>query len=81
VVGFKIERITKAGIYPFTFEDGFLKGLQGKVIVTEIGKYCMLGLKTEWQGPDTNIPGLVLSTFVQTVGKLGLEHLIRVSIF
>ncbi len=81
VVGFKIERITKAGIYPFTFENGFLKGLQGKVIVTEIGKYCMLGLKTEWQGPDTGIPGLVLSTFVQTVGKLGLEHLIRVSIF
>ena len=29
VVGFKIPRITKAGVYPFTFEDGFLKGLHG----------------------------------------------------
>ena len=29
VVGFKIPRITKAGHYPFVFEDGFLKNLKG----------------------------------------------------
>lgn len=81
LVGFKIERITKPGIYPFTFEDGFLKGLQGRVIVSEVGKFCLLGLKTDWQGPDSGLPDLMFGTFVQTVGKLGLEHLIRVSIF
>lgn len=81
VVGFKIQRITKAGIYPFTFEDGFLKGLQGRVIVSEVGKFCLMGLKTDWRGPDSGIPDVVFGTFVQTVGKLGLEHLIRVSIF
>jgi hypothetical protein len=81
VVGFKIERIRKAGIYPFTFEDGFLKGLQGRVIVQDVGKFCLLGLKTDWRGPDSKIPDVVFGTFVQTVGKLGLEHLIRVSIF
>lgn len=81
IVGFKIERITKPGIYPFTFEDGFLKGLQGRVIVQNIGKYCLLGLKTDWRGPDSKIPDVVFGTFVQTVGKLGLEHLIRVSLF
>lgn len=80
-VKFKIPRITKEGYYPFTFEDGFLKDLKGTVIVQEVGKFCMLGLKTDWKGPKTKIPNVVFSTFVQTVGKLGLEHLIRVSIF
>lgn len=81
VVGFKIPRITQEGYYPFTFEDGFLKDLKGTVVVQNVGKYCLLGLKSDWKGPDTKIPDLVFSTFVQTVGKLGLEHLIRVSIF
>ncbi len=81
LVGFKIERITKPGIYPFTFEEGFLKDLQGKIVVREVGKFCLLGLKTDWRGPESKIPNVVFSTFVQTVGKLGLEHLIRVSLF
>lgn len=81
VVEFKIPRITKPGHYPFTFEKGFLKDLKGTVIVHEVGKYCLLGLKTDWRGPESKIPNVVFSTFVQTVGKLGLEHLIRVSIF
>lgn len=81
VVGFKIPRITGPGVYPFTFENGFLRGLVGKVVVKEVGKYCLLGLKTDWRGPDSGIPDMVFGTFIQTVGKLGLEHLIRVSIF
>lgn len=81
LVGFKIERITKPGIYPFTFEEGFLKDLQGRIIVRDVGKFCLLGLKTDWRGPESKIPNIVFSTFVQTVGKLGLEHLIRVSLF
>jgi hypothetical protein len=81
IVGFKIERITKEGVYPFTFEEGFLKGLVGKVVVKEVGKFCLMSLKTDWRGPDSKIPDVVFGTFVQTVGKLGLEHLIRVSIF
>lgn len=81
VVGFKIPRITKEGYYPFTFEDGFLKDLKGTVIVQEVGKYCLLGLKADWRGPETTIPNIVFSNFIQTVGELGLEHLIRVSQF
>jgi hypothetical protein len=80
-VRFKIPRITGPGLYPFTFEDGFLKDLRGTVVVRDLGKYCLLALKTDWRGPKTRIPDLVFSTFVQTVGKLGLEHLIRVSLF
>ncbi|MES2525757.1 MAG: hypothetical protein V4598_01665 [Bdellovibrionota bacterium] len=81
VVGFKIPRITKEGHYPFTFDDGFLKDLKGTVIVKEVGKFCMLGLKTDWRGPETKIPNIVFATFVETVAKLGLEHLTRVSLF
>ena len=52
IVGFKIPRITKEGHYPFTFDDGFLKDLKGTVIVKEVGKFCMLGLKADWRGRD-----------------------------
>lgn len=81
IVGFRIPRITGAGHYPFTFDDGFLKDLKGTVIVKEVGKFCLLGLKADWRGPDSKIPDVVFGTFVQTVGKLGLEHLRRVSLF
>ncbi len=81
VLTFKIPRITKAGTYPFTFDHGFLKDLKGKIIVKDVGKFCLLGLKTDWRGPETRIPNLAFSLFIQTVGKLGLEHLIRVSLF
>lgn len=81
VMGFKIPRIKGEGHYPFVFEDGFLKDLKGTVAVKSIGKYCLLSLKTDWRGPETKIPNVVFGTFLQTVGKLGLEHLIRVSLF
>lgn len=81
LLAFKIPRITKEGHYPFTFDNGFLKDLKGTVIVKDVGKFCLMGLKTDWGGPETRIPNLVFETFLQTVGKLGLEHLIRVSIF
>lgn len=81
IVKFKLPRITGEGLYPFTFEDGFLKDLKGTVIVQNLGTHCLLGLRADWVGPETKIPNLIFGTFIQTVGKLGLEHLIRVSLF
>ncbi len=81
IVKFKIPRIKKEGHYPFIFEDGFLKDLKGTVIVKDFKNLCLLGLKADWTGPETVIPNLVFETFLETVGELGLEHLIRVSIF
>lgn len=78
---FKIPRITKEGRYPFTFDHGFLKDLKGTIGVKEVGKFCLLTLKTDWRGPETPIPNMAFSAFIQTVGKMGLEHLIRVSLF
>lgn len=81
VLTFKIPRITKAGKYPFTFDHGFLKNLKGTIAVADIGKFCLLTLKTDWRGTDSRIPNLAFEMFIQTVGKIGLEHLIRVSYF
>lgn len=81
IVSFKIPRITKEGHYPFLFETGFLQGLTGTVVVKEVGKFCLLAVKSDWQGPDSPLPNLIFGTFVQTVGKIGLERLIRMSLF
>ena len=81
VLTFKIPRITKEGHYPFTFDHGFLKDLKGTIAVKEVGKFCLLTMKTDWRGPETKIPNVAFEAFIQTVGKLGLEHLIRVSLF
>jgi hypothetical protein len=80
-VSFKIPRITQEGHYAFLFEHGILKGLVGKIGVKEFNRHCLLSLKSDWRGPDTRIPDFVFSTFLQTVSKMGLEHLIRVSLF
>src|SRR5690606_26116288 len=77
IVSFKIPRITKAGDYKFVFESGFLKDLVGTIIIRDVGKYCLMGLKSDWSGPKTKIPDLVFATFIQTAGKLGLERLMR----
>jgi hypothetical protein len=80
-LSFKLPRITKEGHYSFTFEHGFLKDLKGVISVKDVGKFCLLTMKTDWKGPETPLPNIAFSAFIQTVGKLGLEHLIRVSRF
>ena len=76
---FKMERVTKEGTFPFTFEKGFLSGLIGNVTTQEIEKRCQLTLTSRWQGAKTKIPDIVFSTFVQTLSEMGLNHLIRSS--
>lgn len=78
---FKIPRITTPGDYSFLFEDGIFKGLIGKISIKPLGNRCVYFMKVDWKGPTTRIPDLVVSAFAQTLSKLGLEHLIRVSTF
>jgi hypothetical protein len=80
-LSFKLPRITKEGVYPFVLEHGFLKDLKGTIVVKEVSNFCLLSMKTDWNGPETRIPNLIFESFIQTVGKIGLEHLIRVSMF
>lgn len=81
IMTFKLPRITGVGSYPFIFEHGFLKDLKGTIGVQSIDKFCLLTLKADWQGPDSGLPNLALEMFAQTLSKVGLEHLIRLSLF
>jgi hypothetical protein len=78
-MNFKLPRITKAGLYPFTFDKGFLKDLKGHIHVFEQGKRCLLIITTDFEGPETGINNTILEFFSQAVVKLALENLIRIS--
>ena len=78
-MNFKLPRITKTGIYPFTFDKGFLKDLKGHIHVFDQDKKCLFILTTDFVGPDTGINNIILEFFSQAVVKLALENLIRIS--
>lgn len=77
---FKIPRIKKAGAYPFTFDAGFLKGLEGKIHLKEMkNKRCLFTLTAKWQGAHSGIPALIFEIFSSTLTELGMKHLFRIS--
>ncbi len=79
VLAFTIPRIRGPGTYPFTFPDGIFKDLKGVIHVAAVGARCLYHMQAEWEGAHTGIPSPVVGTFAQTLNKLGLDHLIRVS--
>lgn len=79
IISFKIPRITKAGDYPYQFPHGFLKGLKGTIYVREVKGRCLFVTDAKWLGPDTKYPDIVLSIFSETVSKLGMKRLFRIS--
>lgn len=76
---FKLPRITTTGIYPFTFEIGILKGLQGKIYASNYADRCLFYSTAEWTGPDTGFPNIIFELFSQTLSKLSMEILFRIS--
>lgn len=79
VLSFRIPRITQAGTTNFSFPDGIFAGLMGTIFVAPIGNRCVYMLRADWRGKHTGMPNIVVSTFAQTIIKMGLEHLIRIS--
>jgi hypothetical protein len=78
-MNFKLPRITKVGIYSFTFDKGFLKNLKGQIHVFEETERCLFILTAKFEGPDTGINNTILEFFSKAVVKLSLENLIRIS--
>lgn len=78
---FKIPRVDKEGVYPFHFQEGFLKNLKGKIHISEEQGRCFFYIKSEWQGPYSGFSNMVLEIFSKTIIKLGAEKLFRVSSF
>lgn len=79
VLAFRIPRITGPGTTNFSFPDGIFAGLTGTIFVAPIGNRCVYMLRADWRGKSTGMPNIVVSTFAQTIIKMGLEHLIRIS--
>ena len=78
-LSFKLDRVEKPGVYPFVFEGGFLKGLNGEIQISEFSKRCFFNAVAKWQGPDTKIPNTVFEFFTQVLGQLTLKNLFRIS--
>jgi hypothetical protein len=76
---FNLPRITKPGIYPFTFDIGILNGLKGNIYVINHKGRCLFFTKADWKGPHTGVPSLILELFSSALSKLGMEKLFRVS--
>lgn len=77
---FNIPRIKKPGVYPFTFDKGFLKGLKGEIHVRQLSdNRCLFFSKSYWKGPKSSIPDTLFEMFSETLGELAMEKLFRVS--
>ena len=76
---FKLPRITKVGQYPFSFDQGILKDLKGTIYVINHKNRCLFFSKANWRGPSTGFPDLIFEFFSQTLAKLSMEKLFRIS--
>ena len=82
-LNFKIPRIRSSGVYPFSFDNGFLFGLEGKITVRQFKRHkkfkCLIGLEGSWSGKKTKIPDTIFEIFTKTIGQIGVSKLFRIS--
>ncbi|MBP5297389.1 MAG: hypothetical protein J6Y94_08685 [Bacteriovoracaceae bacterium] len=76
---FQIPRMTKAGRYPFTFKEGFLPDLKGKVTAQDLEQRCLVLIPAPWQGPDPEINAFLFELFAQTAATKAMEKMLRVT--
>lgn len=76
---FKLPRIDKEGKYPFVFEHGILKDLKGDIYAINHNGRCLFFTRADWSGPHTGFPNIVFEFFSQTLSKLSMERLFRIS--
>ena len=76
---FKLPRITKVGSYEFVFDQGFLKDLKGTIYVVNYKNRCLFFTKAQWTGPSTGFPDIIFEFFSQTLAKISMEKLFRIS--
>jgi hypothetical protein len=74
-----IPRIKKEGSYGFSFNQGFLKGLKGKIDLANFKGRCFVSASADWKGPYTGYSSFIFKTFVDTILDLTLKKLFRIS--
>lgn len=76
---FKLPRITDVGVYPFSFDIGFLKGLHGNIHVINHNNRCVFYSTANWSGNDSGLNDYIFEVFSQALSKLSMETLFRIS--
>lgn len=76
---FKLPRIEKTGVYPFSFEQGILKNLKGNIYAIKYQNRCLFYSRADWSGPHTGFPNVIFEFFSQSLAKLSMERLFRIS--
>lgn len=76
---FKLPRIDKEGKYSFVFEHGILKDLKGDIYAINHNNRCLFFTRADWSGPHTGFPNVIFEFFSQTLSKLSMERLFRIS--
>ncbi len=76
---FSLPRVKKIGDYPFRFKIGILKDLSGMIYVRNFENRCFFYTTASWKGPYTKIPGFIFEIFSQTLSKISMELLFRIS--
>lgn len=79
LLSFKLPRIEKPGLYQFSFDKGFLRGLIGSVHVEEKFGRCLFSGTAKWNGPDSQIPDSIFELFSKNLGKAAMERIFRFS--
>lgn len=79
-LNFVLPRITEPGVYPFKFDKGFLKGLFGKIHVSNHENRCLFHSTAVWVGPETKIPDKIFELFSHTLARISMETLFRISL-
>ncbi|MBT3584999.1 MAG: hypothetical protein HN509_08835 [Halobacteriovoraceae bacterium] len=80
-LAFKLPRIKGVGLYNFSFDRGFLKGLLGEIHITQANKgaQCFFYLRADWLGADSGHSNILFEFFSEALAKLGMENLFRIS--
>lgn len=78
-LNFKIDRISGTGVYPFTFDKGFLKGLRGELHISQHQHRCLFYIWSKWKGKKTRYSDNIIELFTTTAGRLAMEKLFRIS--
>lgn len=76
---FTLPRVRTIGNYPFQFKVGILKDLKGMIYVQNYKNRCLFYTKANWYGPHTGVPSFLLEIFSQTLSKISMELLFRIS--
>jgi hypothetical protein len=77
VLNFKIPRITRPGTFPFSFDQGFLKGLKGEIEVVKMGRLCVFHTTAKWRGKHSGIPSLAFELFTETLSSKAMSLIFR----